>query len=105
MLKADGEIAHGARELGLDPVAVAARGRGMMGLVQNQKTSREERTQPLTQWVCVSWVDQEVVRYQKAAVPWTKAAAASGGVRGQHTLNKNPPTSALGMLRGSPLPS
>src|SRR6202043_734698 len=68
MLKAAGEIAHGARELGLDPVAAAARGRGMMGLVQNQKTSRQERTQPLTQRVRVSRVDQDVVGYQKAAV-------------------------------------
>ena len=50
------------------PITAAARGRGVMGLVQNQKASRQERTQPLTQRVRVGWVDQEVVRYEEAAV-------------------------------------
>ncbi len=68
MLEAAGEIAHGARELGLDSVAAPARRCGVMGLVQNQKASRQELTQPLTQRIRVGRVDQEVVGYQKAAV-------------------------------------
>ena len=68
VLEAAGEIAHGARELGLDPVAPPARGRGVMGLVQDQKAARQERTEPLTQRIRVGRVDQEVVGDQEAAV-------------------------------------
>src|ERR1035437_778461 len=68
MLEAAGEITNGARELGLNSVTAPARGRGVMGLVQNQKASRQKRTQPLTQRIRVGRVDQEVVGYKKGAV-------------------------------------
>jgi hypothetical protein len=68
VLEATGEISHRACELSLDPIAATARWRGVMSLVQNQKTSWQEPTEPLTQRIRVGRVNQEVVGYEKAAM-------------------------------------
>ena len=78
MLEAAGEVADRPREPGLDAVAPAARGRCVVGLVDDEQASRQERTQPLAQGVGVGRVDQEVVRDEEPAVcpPGIHAEAA-----------------------------
>ena len=68
VLEAPGQVADCASELGFDPVAPAARGGGVVGLVEDQQAPGQHRPQPLAQRVRVARVDQEVVGDQKAAV-------------------------------------
>jgi hypothetical protein len=53
VLEAAGEVANRAGELRLDPIAAAARRRGVLRLVDNEETARQQRAQPLTQRVGV----------------------------------------------------
>ena len=78
MLEAAGEVAHGAGELRLDAVAPAARGRGVVRLVEDQQAPGQHRPEPLPHRVGVGRVDQQVVRDQEAAVraPRVDAEAA-----------------------------
>ena len=78
VLEAPGQVANRAGELGLDSVAPAARGRGVMGLVEDQQAPGQHRPQPLAQRVRVARIDQQVVGDQEAAVraPWVDAEAA-----------------------------
>ncbi len=78
MLEAAGEVAHRARELGLDAVAPAARRRGVVRLVEDQQAPGQQRPEPFPQRVRVGRVDQEVVRDEEAAVraPGVHAEAA-----------------------------
>lgn len=68
MLKTAAEIADGAGELGLDAVVPAASWGGMVGLVEDEEASWQQRPEPFPHRVRVRRVDQEVVRDQKAAV-------------------------------------
>ena len=78
VLEAAGEVADRARELRLDAVAPAARGRGVVGLVEDQQAPGQQRPEPLAHRVGVGRVDQEVVRDEEAAVraPRVHAEAA-----------------------------
>jgi hypothetical protein len=58
VLEAAGEVANRAGELRLDLVAAAARRRGVVRFVDNEKTARQQRAQPRTRRVCVGGVDQ-----------------------------------------------
>ena len=68
MLEASGQVANRASELGFDPVAPAARGGGVVGLVEDQQAPGQHRPQPLAQRVGVARVDQQIVGDQEAAV-------------------------------------
>ena len=68
MLEAAGKVADRAGEPGLDSVAPAARGRGVMRLVENQQAAGQHRSQPFAQGVRVARIDQEVVGDQEPAV-------------------------------------
>ncbi len=68
MLEASGEIAHGARELGLDAIAPAARRRRVVRLVEDQQAPGQHRPEPFPHRVRVGRVDQEVVGDQESAV-------------------------------------
>ena len=68
VLEASGQVADCASELGFDPVAPAARGGSVVGLVEDQQAPGQHRSQPLAQRVRVARVDQQVVGDQEAAV-------------------------------------
>ena len=68
MLEAPAEVADRSGELGLDPVAPAARRRGVMGFVQNKHATRKQLTQPFAHRVRVVRIDEQVVRHEEAAV-------------------------------------
>ena len=68
MLEASGQVADRTGELGFDPVAPAARGGGVVGLVEDQQAPGQHRSQPLAQGVGVAGVDQQIVGDQEAAV-------------------------------------
>ena len=68
MLEAPAEVADCAGELRLDPVAPAARRRGVMGFVQDQEAPRKQPAQPFAHRVRVVRVDEQVVRHEEAAV-------------------------------------
>ncbi|MFC1652781.1 hypothetical protein ACFL3F_03575 [Planctomycetota bacterium] len=70
----------------------------MVRLVKNKEASGQHRPQPFAQWICISWVNQEVVGDQKAAVgtPWihteTAFAAHSCQIRPIEDLEDKPET-------------
>ena len=68
MLEAAAEIADGARELGLDAVAPAARRRRVVCFVQNQEAARRQVAEPLPHRVRIGRVNEQIVRYDEAAV-------------------------------------
>ena len=68
VLETPPEIADRTRELRLDSVPPAARRGRVVGFVQDQQAPREPLAQPLTHGVGVGRVDEQVVRYEKAAV-------------------------------------
>jgi hypothetical protein len=68
MLEASSEITHGARKLGLDAVASTARRRRVMRFVKDQQASRQEWPEPFPHWICISRVDQQVVRDEEATM-------------------------------------
>ena len=62
------QIADGAGESGLDAVAAAGRGCGVMRLVEDQEAAFEPRAEPLAHRIGVGRVDQQVVRDEETAV-------------------------------------
>ena len=68
VLEAPGQVADRAGEPGLDSVAPAARGRGVVRFVEDQQAAGQHRSQPFAQGVRVARVDQEVVGDQEPAV-------------------------------------
>jgi hypothetical protein len=68
MLETAAEIADSASELRLDPITAAARRRGVVGLVENQKAPRQQRAEPLPHRIGVGRIAQQVVRDEKPAV-------------------------------------
>ena len=83
VLKAAAEISHGPGELRLDTVAATARRRGVVRLVENEKASRQHRSEPLAHRVGVDRVDQEALGDEEPAV-------RAPGVHPEAALTANP---------------
>ena len=68
MLEPPTQIPHGSRELGFDAVAPAARRRRVVGLVQDQETSRKHRSEPFSHRVGVGRIDEQIVTRKRLCV-------------------------------------
>src|SRR5438105_1387136 len=68
MLEASTKVADRACELRLDAVLTAARWCGVVRLIEDQQTPRQHRPEPLPHRIRVGRIDQEIVRYEEAAV-------------------------------------
>ena len=66
MLEPWGEVAHGAGDLGVDGIMLAARWRGVMGFIQDEQRAAAEGPQPVAQWSCIGFVDEQAVRHQES---------------------------------------
>src|SRR5208282_3795429 len=68
VLEPPGQVEDGPGDLRLDRVLRPARGRGVVGLVENQQRAGAEGAEPVAQRCGVSFVNQQAVRDQKPGV-------------------------------------
>ena len=78
VLEPRGEVADGPRDVGVDGILLAAGGRGVMRLVQDEERAAAEFAQPVAERAGVCFVDQEAMRDEEPRVraPGIDAEAA-----------------------------